>query len=296
MTIAFPGSEELAILGGIYDFMVGPVDPTDPTDPTGPTDPGNTGWLGTDDIITTSLNAQTTTTPLANDNFPSGGGAAALIVSGVTHGSLLRNGSSFEYTPNAGFSGVDTFRYHIVNGDDEVMTTKTSLGIVVVGTDITVASGTDSDETLNGGGQRDALWGKLGDDTLLSGGGSDTYIYSRGDGNDYIDDEAGSTTNVDALKFTDINLSDVTFTLDSVNSVFVTVNSTGGVITLDEQSYDANEGWGLERIDFADGVSINLTHSRDEAWTYNGTNGNDSITGAIWGQKDIFSAARVMTI
>jgi len=71
----------------------------------------------------------------------------------------------------------------------------------------------------------------------------------------------------------------------------LTVKSTNHVITLDEQYYAASEGWGLERIDFADGVSVGLQHS-DEVWSYKGSKGNDHIVGAIWGKQDIFEGGR----
>lgn len=291
LQVAFPGNEQFAILGGIYNFTPpgggGPGDPTDPTDPVDPTDPGDTGWLGVDDIVTASVNNAVFIDPTANDAYPNGAQAETIVATSVTHGSLVSNGSFYTYNPKQGFSGVDTFRYHL-SDDSGIRTSETALSVIVVGEDIELAVGTDSNETLAGSGSKDVVWGRLGDDTLLGGQGSDTYIYSKGDGDDFIDDEAGSTDDVDILRFTDISISDLTFTLDSVNSVVITVNSTSDVVTLDEQTYAANEGWGLERIEFANGISINLTHSREEAWTYNGTNGDDSITSAIWGQKDIF--------
>lgn len=54
---------------------------------------------------------------LANDNDPDGNALIALKVTDVSHGSLnLLTDGSFTYTPNAGFSGTDTFFYRADDG------------------------------------------------------------------------------------------------------------------------------------------------------------------------------------
>lgn len=55
---------------------------------------------------------------LSNDSNVAGGAVlAAVLVSGPAHGSLKLNGDgSFVYTPQAGFSGIDSFTYRASNG------------------------------------------------------------------------------------------------------------------------------------------------------------------------------------
>jgi len=54
---------------------------------------------------------------LANDNSNGSGTMTATLVGGVSSGVLALNGNGgFTYTPNAGFTGVDSFTYRAVNG------------------------------------------------------------------------------------------------------------------------------------------------------------------------------------
>jgi hypothetical protein len=53
---------------------------------------------------------------LSNDNTTNGGNMLASLVSDVTHGTLaLSSDGSFQYTPAAGFSGIDNFSYRATN-------------------------------------------------------------------------------------------------------------------------------------------------------------------------------------
>ncbi|NTI64168.1 hypothetical protein G6L85_21875 [Agrobacterium rhizogenes] len=148
--------------------------------------------------------------------------------------------------------------------------------------------GTSGDDHLVGTTGNDVIDSLGGNDYVNGGEGSDTYLYSVNDGDEYIDDEAGSTTDIDVLRFADLNYADVAFSHDSASSNLVlTVNSTNHVITFDEQYYSSSEGWGLEKVGFADGITVDLKHS-DEVWTYHGSSGDDHIVGAIWGKQDVF--------
>lgn len=110
-----------------------------------------------------------------------------------------------------------------------------------------------NDQVLTGTAGDDLLEGGLGDDRLLGAEGSDTYIYSSGDGDDYIDDEANEPGEIDALVFTDLNAADITAERAGLH-LNLTINATGDIITVDEQWYNPNEYWGLEKIEFADGT------------------------------------------
>jgi hypothetical protein len=54
---------------------------------------------------------------LGNDSDADGDALTAVLASGVASGSLALNGNgSFSYTPNAGFSGTDSFTYRAFDG------------------------------------------------------------------------------------------------------------------------------------------------------------------------------------
>jgi Ca2+-binding RTX toxin-like protein len=151
-------------------------------------------------------------------------------------------------------------------------------------------TGTSGDDDLTGTSGNDTLDGGLGNDSLNGGDGSDTYLYRLGDGSDGIGDQSASTTDVDTLKFVDVNFTDVTFS-PSANDVLATINSTGDVVSIYWQFLDASAGWGLEKILFADGISMDLKHG-DVAWQINGTDGNDQITSPMWGSAEIFNGGK----
>jgi Ca2+-binding RTX toxin-like protein len=151
-------------------------------------------------------------------------------------------------------------------------------------------TGTSGDDDLTGTSGNDTLDGGLGNDSLNGGDGSDTYLYRLGDGSDGIGDQSASTTDVDTLKFVDINFADVTFS-PSANDVLATINSTGDVVSIYWQFLDASAGSGLEKILFADGISMDLKHG-DVAWQINGTDGNDQITSPMWGSAEIFNGGK----
>jgi Ca2+-binding RTX toxin-like protein len=141
--------------------------------------------------------------------------------------------------------------------------------------------GTAGADTLSGTSGNDTFVGGLGNDRFNSGSGSDTFIYGKGDGSDYIDEESGSTTEVDTLRFTDIASGDVTLTRNGVHSV-ITINDTGHTITLDEQFYSASQNWGIDRIEFSDGVVWGRADIQAASWI-RGSTGNDILSGTSSG-------------
>ncbi len=67
---------------------------------------------------------------LANDTDPSGGALTAVLATGPTNGALtLNSNGSFTYTPNANFSGTDTFTYRAQNATS--LSTPATVTIVV---------------------------------------------------------------------------------------------------------------------------------------------------------------------
>jgi Ca2+-binding RTX toxin-like protein len=142
-------------------------------------------------------------------------------------------------------------------------------------------TGTAGNDTLNGTAADETFIGGLGDDQLLGAGGSDMYVYSLGDGNDYIDDEANEWDSIDILRFADLNAADISAVRNGVN-LDITVLSTGAVITIDEQWYNVEQYWGVEKIEFADGSSwdrVQIMALGVEA-VKTGTDDDDTLTGS----------------
>lgn len=159
----------------------------------------------------------------------------------------------------------------------------------IAGTDVSdLLSGRGGDDELRGLGGNDTLNGGIGNDFLDGGEGSDTYDYASTDGSDEISDEAISVSDIDKLSFSDLNLSDLLI-VRSGEDLIITVSSTGQVITVDTQYYNAGQGWGLERLIFADGMSIDLDHMPDTNWLY-GSSSDDTINGN-WGKDYILAGA-----
>ncbi|WP_316168619.1 MULTISPECIES: calcium-binding protein [unclassified Bradyrhizobium] len=145
--------------------------------------------------------------------------------------------------------------------------------------------GTDGRDIIDGTNtlsQLDSTFvGGRGNDIIYGGRGSDTFVYASGDGNDIITDSTnngGAPTAVDTLKFVDLNPADVELSR-SGDDLLVKVRATGEVITVISQfngSLTVSDP-GLERIQFADGTSINRLQIQQQAW-FRGTDGNDAIT------------------
>ncbi len=75
--------------------------------------------LAQPDSVTARQGAKTTISPLMNDVLPRGSSAAITSFTLPANGTLIRDPSSpssrFQYTPNPGFSGIDTFSYLVTD-------------------------------------------------------------------------------------------------------------------------------------------------------------------------------------
>ena len=70
-----------------------------------------------DDTVKTSQDTAVTINPLANDSDPDGQALLIGDLTGAEHGQLVHNDDgSVTYTPDAGFSGTDTFQYTVTDG------------------------------------------------------------------------------------------------------------------------------------------------------------------------------------
>ncbi|WP_269633963.1 calcium-binding protein [Pelomonas sp. BJYL3] len=133
-------------------------------------------------------------------------------------------------------------------------------------------------DTLLGGEGDDTLAGGSGDDALLGGEGSDTYRFGRGDGADTIDDLQGSGGRV---QFTDLNLADVEFKADG-EDILVKVKGTADSLRITALAIgDAR----VDVFEFADGTLRSTAQLLAMVTRFEGTAGNDTLTGTILGDQ-----------
>jgi len=164
--------------------------------------------------------------------------------------------------------------------------------------------GLAGNDTLTGGDGDDVLTGGTGNDSLVGGNGFDSYVWTKGDGNDTINDAGTSFVDVDRLVLTNVSSADVgagTVTLTrasgSSNVLLTIVGSSTEVITLTNQMNGSANAYGVEVIEFSDGVIWTMADILDHvkltgtsaANTLAGTDfrdnlyglgGNDTLTGA----------------
>jgi len=144
-------------------------------------------------------------------------------------------------------------------------------------------------DTLYGEAGDDTHTGGTGNDLLSDGAGADVYVYASGDGADFIGD-IDFAASVDVLKFTDLNPGDVTLVRapsPNADHLLVTVEATGHAITIAYQ-LTANQNYGVEQIQFADGTiwtRAQIAYLTSTGATLQpgapvlGGSGDDSLTG-----------------
>ena len=179
----------------------------------------NVAPVATDDAYTTITDTTLDVTApgvLANDTDTDGDTLTAALVSGPSNGTLTLNGDgSFSYTPNAGFTGGESFTYVANDGteDSNVATVAITVDAVVTpfatcgGYDIFETSpgvyeapsfpgnlivGTDGKDLLNGTNGTDLILGLAGADDIYGRNGDD--VICGGNGKDIIDGDRGNDT------------------------------------------------------------------------------------------------------
>ncbi len=116
------------------------------------------------------------------------------------------------------------------------------------------AAQTPGNDVIHGYAGADTFAGGAGNDTLIGGAGDDTYVIRRGDGHDRITDTSGT----DLVDFRDYVSTEVSVTRlfkGSDGLVFRFVSS-GDTVTIDNVL--AEDGTGLERFRFSDGVEWSI--------------------------------------
>jgi Ca2+-binding RTX toxin-like protein len=106
-------------------------------------------------------------------------------------------------------------------------------------------------DSLNGGNGDDTLIGGTGNDTLMGGTGNDTYVFNKGDGVDTIYDADWTVGNADTLKL-GAGITAAGTVVTRVNDDAVLSFGGGDQVTI--QNYFSNDGFRVEKINFADGT------------------------------------------
>ena len=137
--------------------------------------------------------------------------------------------------------------------------------------------GESGQDTINGGDGNDIIIGGKGIDTLKGNGGDDIYIYNIGDGFDYITDYDwnNSPESNDIIRFGEgISFSDLTFKRIN-NHLQITLfgDCTQG---MQIESFFNGRTYSIEKLEFADGTSFNLSKT---GLTLQQSNGDDRVTG-----------------
>ena len=157
--------------------------------------------------------------------------------------------------------------------------------------------GTKVADVLNGNLGNDVLIGGEGNDALNGGEGSDTYIFSRNFGNDTVSDHNRNGSDTNIIRFTDGQTqNDFTFKREGNNLQIAAKDGSGRVTVSGYFNGDGADGYAVNRIEFADGSSLNVeqvkelvtqsTDSNDTLYAYStgsslkGGAGNDRIIGA----------------
>ncbi|QCD51753.1 calcium-binding protein [Campylobacter sp. RM16192] len=139
--------------------------------------------------------------------------------------------------------------------------------------------GTDNNDTLQGDKGNDILEGGAGNDNLDGGAGNDIYLFGRGDGQDTIYNNDNSKDRMDVIRFKEgVSKNDLTITRDSNNSLVIRIKETQDTVTVSSMFYNEDNSYGINKIEFYDGTSLNLEDIKLKL-----LNGQDSANNTIVG-------------
>jgi Ca2+-binding RTX toxin-like protein len=137
---------------------------------------------------------------------------------------------------------------------------------------------TTGNDLINGTSGTDVLAGGLGDDTLNGGNGSDIYRYNDGDGADLIV-ESPVLADTDRLVLgAGLNASDIVVTRSGSYGALISFAGHAGSILMDNQ-FNLGWGYGVERLQFADGTVWGTADLLATYMAHAQTVGNDTIQG-----------------
>lgn len=142
--------------------------------------------------------------------------------------------------------------------------------------------GTDGNDTLTAPTDGATVQAGKGDDTIsLSGTGADTIRFAKGDGHDTIDNPGSGYTRDDTLVLTDANPDEVVLTRDG-DALVVTIADTGETVRVKWQFWQNNTQYGLNRITFADGSTLD----RSQIQASSAVRGTAGASGNAYDTRD----------
>jgi len=147
--------------------------------------------------------------------------------------------------------------------------------------------GNSGSDLINGGEGKDSLYGSTGNDTLIGGvgndylageAGSDVYRFERGWGSDTVYNYDTSTGKVDAIEFgADITANDIVATRNSDELILTLKGTTDRISVTNYFNTDAAGSYRLEEVRFADGTTWSIDQVK--VMVQQSTDGNDSLYG-----------------
>lgn len=276
-----------------------------------------------DDGVTTNFETEVIIPVLANDTDPD---FDPLTVTGATDGAngttTVNGDGTVTYTPNAGFSGTDTFDYSISdgNGGTDTATVTVTVGVappptrdgIVLGTagndliDLAYAGDPDgdfvdandallpgaapNDDSIRAGAGDDVVFAGVGDDQVEAGDGAD-LVFGE-DGSDTIFGGAGNDTIDAGTSPSSVPLPDLGFgttvpaDLDPENDRDLVFGGDGDdVIMTGDDADTISGGTGADLID--GGIDADVIDGDEGNDTLIGGEGSDTINGGD-GDDSIF--------
>ncbi len=247
----------------------------------------NTAPLAANDTVTVVGGFPITFDVVSNDSDADGAldFTSILIATNPTNGTVVSlNNGLLTYTPNAGFSGTDSFTYTIADNNG-VPSNAATVTITVFGADgeNDVLMGGIDDDTLVGAFGNDTLNGQAGNDSLRGGEGND--LINGGAGLDTLEGEAGNDTlngqgGNDSLNGGDGD--DMLIWQGAANGNDTVAGGASGFDTAQINGDGSNNSFivsasnGLLKV--SEGVGSVLIDPDIRYVNVNGVNGNDTIT------------------
>ena len=228
-------------------------------------DPVNDAPVAADDTAETTADTPVIVSVLANDSDAENDSLSVTAVSDPANGIAAINvvENTVAYTPDAGFSGTDTFTYTVSDGD---LTDAATVTVTVE--PINDINGTSAGETLNGTSGRDSIDGLQGNDSITGNNGDDTI--TGGGGNDTVEGEEGADS-IRGFGGDDVLAADRQDRFDDVG---------GGGIIRGNQGNDTLIG-GNQADALFGGADDDVISGQDGNDLLNGGGGGDTLNGGF---------------